>query len=525
MKKISTLILGLSLCVACFSQKTTILCDTGSFKPWFLKGNRNTNPDNNFVGTLDYQGLSFRTNNVERMRISPSGYIGINESNPSRLLSLQGFIPSDNAELVINQMSGSSLGAYLTLDNRANGGKWWSIGSTGTLNSPQVNGALEFYEYGYGTRMILDKDGNFGVNIGNGKLPTANFHTKGTLRFEDLGNNNALQRLLVTDLDGNVAWRDISTVIANSWSLTGNLGTNPANNFVGTTDYQNLALRTNNIERLTVQADGNIGINNSSPSKLLSINGIKTNDNAEIFVKQTAGSSLGAYLTLDNTENGGKWWSIGSTGTLNSPQVKGALEFYEFGFGTRMIMDENGNLGIGIGNGVLPTANLHAKGTVRLENLPAGSGTPLVIDQNGYLHVSSTALSSQTTDVSSQLTDLKKVISLMQTQIDNLSNQINSLKSSSSSAGQLNSSSTQLNILPNPSKGNTTIQYSIGDTRRSYTINIYDLSGRIIKTYALPNGETAGTIRLDKVALNSGVYGVSLSSQSEVLQNKFLIVN
>lgn len=373
--------------------------------------------------------------------------------------------------------------------------------------------------------MILDSKGNFGVGIGNGNLPTANFHAKGTVRFEGLGNDNSLKRVLVTDNSGNVSWRDASTLGSTvGWSLTGNSGTNPSTNFLGTTDSKNLVFRTNNIERFTIQSDGYIGINNSTPSRLLSLQGSKTTDNAEIVLKQLAGSSLGSYLTLDNSENGGKGWSIGSTGLLNSPGVKGALEFYEFGFGTRMIMDANGNLGIGIGNGVLPTANLHAKGTVRLENLSLGSGTPLVIDGDGYLHVGSGFDKNQSSDVSNQLSDLKKVVSIMQTQINNLSSQINAIKSGTSSNSQISVSKSELNIMPNPSKGNTTIQYSVSDLTENYSIKIYDLSGKIIKTYSLSKGQSKGTVNIVK-ELKSGVYGVSLLSQNEVMQNKFLIID
>jgi len=40
------------------------------------------------------------------------------------------------------------------------------------------------------------------------------------------------------------------------WSLFGNSGTNPAVSFLGTTDAQDLALRTNNVQRLRVSSDG-----------------------------------------------------------------------------------------------------------------------------------------------------------------------------------------------------------------------------------------------------------------------------
>jgi hypothetical protein len=55
------------------------------------------------------------------------------------------------------------------------------------------------------------------------------------------------------------------------WELTGNAGTNtrpiwgPAN-FLGTTDNQPLAIRTNNAERIRVTTEGNVGIGTSYPS-------------------------------------------------------------------------------------------------------------------------------------------------------------------------------------------------------------------------------------------------------------------
>jgi hypothetical protein len=42
------------------------------------------------------------------------------------------------------------------------------------------------------------------------------------------------------------------------WDLTGNNGTNPANNFLGTTDQQPLVIRTNNTERLRLTPDGDL---------------------------------------------------------------------------------------------------------------------------------------------------------------------------------------------------------------------------------------------------------------------------
>lgn len=43
-----------------------------------------------------------------------------------------------------------------------------------------------------------------------------------------------------------------------SWSLTGNSGTNPSTNFIGTIDNQPLVFRTNNVEKFRIGSDGTI---------------------------------------------------------------------------------------------------------------------------------------------------------------------------------------------------------------------------------------------------------------------------
>jgi hypothetical protein len=52
------------------------------------------------------------------------------------------------------------------------------------------------------------------------------------------------------------------TELAPGWLLGGNSGTNPANDFIGTTDAQDLNFRTNNLQRLNISgATGYLGIN------------------------------------------------------------------------------------------------------------------------------------------------------------------------------------------------------------------------------------------------------------------------
>lgn len=57
------------------------------------------------------------------------------------------------------------------------------------------------------------------------------------------------------------------------WGLTGNAGTTVATNFLGTTDNQDFAIKTNNAEAIRVKNDGKIGIGNTAPSSKIHITG------------------------------------------------------------------------------------------------------------------------------------------------------------------------------------------------------------------------------------------------------------
>jgi hypothetical protein len=91
------------------------------------------------------------------------------------------------------------------------------------------------------TRLTLSNTtGYFGVNAG---VPTAHLDVNGTFRLRN--NGAAIGRVLVSDALGNATWQTVSS--AGGWSLTGNAGTDPSTNFLGTTDNQPLLFRQNNV--------------------------------------------------------------------------------------------------------------------------------------------------------------------------------------------------------------------------------------------------------------------------------------
>lgn len=59
--------------------------------------------------------------------------------------------------------------------------------------------------------------------------------------------------------------------MASQWLVSGNSGTDPSNNFLGTSDNQPLVIKTNNAERLRVNANGNVGIGTPNPNRSLTI--------------------------------------------------------------------------------------------------------------------------------------------------------------------------------------------------------------------------------------------------------------
>lgn len=110
----------------------------------------------------------------------------------------------------------------------------------------------------------------------------------------------------------------------NFWQLTGNAGTTPATNFVGTTDNQDLVFRTNSVEKARVTASGAVGINQPAPNPT-SILDIQSTSLGVLFPSMTTaqrdaivGPAIG--LTVYNNQlnvhqfwNGTCWVNVGQT--------------------------------------------------------------------------------------------------------------------------------------------------------------------------------------------------------------------
>lgn len=105
-----------------------------------------------------------------------------------------------------------------------------------------------------------------------------------------------------------------STDVTSDWSTTGNSGTNPATDFIGTTDAVDLVLRTNNTEAMRVSSTGDVGIGTPTPSAALDVMGpVQIEDGTQ---------GDGEVLTSD--ANGNATWEVNrSSRTVHTPDPTG----------------------------------------------------------------------------------------------------------------------------------------------------------------------------------------------------------
>ncbi len=260
--------------------------------PWAITGNSGTTVNSNFIGNTDAVDLGLRTNNVERMRLMANGWIAMwatsagtywlflsgtsyfsNTVNigTGRFLNfynqtlggtggLQWTLPNDQASLYASEVSAwqtdyvFKLGTNITTDRFV----WWLKGASDVY--PMILSA----NYGnfYAGNMYIDSTNS---RIGFGTVaPIAGAKVDINWQIRIAGGNPGNGKVLVSDASGIGSWQSLSAASGSfaDWWILGNSWTLASTNFLWTTDAIDLVIRTNNTERLRINAlDGNLSIN------------------------------------------------------------------------------------------------------------------------------------------------------------------------------------------------------------------------------------------------------------------------
>lgn len=97
------------------------------------------------------------------------------------------------------------------------------------------------------------------------------------------------------------------------WSLTGNAGTSVATNFMGTTDNNSVAFRSNNLERMRILNDGRIAVNSVAPFATSTFYSLASGNNNAVD-GNAAGTGDALYGQNTGTGSGVTGLSTNATG-------------------------------------------------------------------------------------------------------------------------------------------------------------------------------------------------------------------
>lgn len=179
-----------------------------------------------------------------------------------------------------------------------------------------------------------DFDGNVSIGIDTTSIVGAKLVVNGDGKLPPIILQNLLEG---TNANSLLTWSSTTGAVEKvpagtfSWLTTGNSGTVPETNFLGTTDLNDLVIKTNNTERLRIMSNGNAGIGTSNPNEKLDVNGTINANNYTTPIQVVAGGGW------DMNKGASAQWSLGSgVNTLTISNAKKGM------YGT-IIVTNSGN--------------------------------------------------------------------------------------------------------------------------------------------------------------------------------------
>ena len=159
-----------------------------------------------------------------------------------------------------------------------------------------------------------------GITAAAGTTATAVSATAVSDGSEARPRNVALLYCMSTGVVTNGTTATTTVTTGNFWGRTGDAGTSGSVNFLGTTDAQDLVIKTNNTERARVTSAGNVGIGTTTPSSKLTVQGGPISINNHF-----AGPSIIMKATDNTYYTPADQWEIYPYGIASSPESRFAI--------------------------------------------------------------------------------------------------------------------------------------------------------------------------------------------------------
>lgn len=345
----------------------------GSFSGWGLTGNGGTNPATQFIGTTDAQGFTVKTNNLERISIESGGDVGIGITTADSKLHVAkgsaGTVTAFGSSIATLENSSS---AYLSLLTPATSEAGLIFGSPtsnlrGYLVYSHSNDKMSFATNN-SSKMVIESTGN--VGIGTTSVATGvKFHLDNGASGVTPNSGGTFSPTLFMERNGH-NYLEIASPDANE---RGVIFSNPTDGNSGGIYYssKNMYFRSNsNNTRMTILANGNVGIGTATPTARLDIEG-------DIVVKKASTSTVGTFNALDRV--GSSHFKFNGIGTITLNGIAGGQD------GMILFLSTGGSATLNIQNlnGSATAANQIATNTGGTITISGRGGATLIYDSDG----------------------------------------------------------------------------------------------------------------------------------------------
>jgi hypothetical protein len=356
-----------------------------------------------FAGAND-SNLRFYTSSIERARVDQYGNVGIGTTSPLRPLHVEGDMYASGTMFASNLQI---LGDFVTLNTVTSNTEQMVIHNDGTGPALRViqsgnQPVAEFYDQESGTALFIDNNGKIGIGTSSPPVTLSISGTdgvllpKGTTEERPAGIQGLIRYNTNTNLFEGYGAGD-------TWGSLGGVKDTNQDTYIaaelspGTNDDA-LRFVTCNIQRMTIDAFGNVGIGTSTMAVSFEV---FANDAMLVpkgVTEERPSAGVTGYIRYNTTTTtfegfgaGDTWGSLGGVKStdqmtfVSAEAYAGAndsnLRFYTAG-SERMVVNKLGNVGIGT---TTPIRELHVIGNMLVSDTIYASNLNL-LDQSFYVN-------------------------------------------------------------------------------------------------------------------------------------------